>query len=217
MEPENQRELLEHMEGQSAEVMARMPGFVSINLHRSLDGARVLNYVQWRSERGLDEAHDDPDFVDRLRRYSGLALEASPRIYDVVYALGGDEGGATAIREGGDGAILINDFKTTPEHQPEAVDLLVEHIREVAGRQPGFRAANLHRSHDGTRVVNYSRWDIPEAYEAARASGGGPKGGPAFAPRMERVAEVSSPDPHLYEVSFATNAGDRKAGTGVGA
>ena len=29
--------------------MARQPGFVSISLHRSLDGHRIVNYIQWEN------------------------------------------------------------------------------------------------------------------------------------------------------------------------
>lgn len=30
-------------------VFARQPGFVSLNLHKSDDGARVMQYIQWQS------------------------------------------------------------------------------------------------------------------------------------------------------------------------
>ena len=32
-----------------ARFMARQPGFISISLHRSLDGRRIVNYIQWQS------------------------------------------------------------------------------------------------------------------------------------------------------------------------
>jgi Antibiotic biosynthesis monooxygenase len=43
-EPENQDEALSLM-ADRARFMARQPGFVSISLHRSLDGRRIVNYV----------------------------------------------------------------------------------------------------------------------------------------------------------------------------
>ena len=32
-----------------AKFMARQPGFISISVHRSLDGRRIVNYVQWQN------------------------------------------------------------------------------------------------------------------------------------------------------------------------
>jgi len=41
-----QDELLALM-SERARFMTRQPGFISISLHRSLDGTRIVNYVQW--------------------------------------------------------------------------------------------------------------------------------------------------------------------------
>src|SRR5262249_137254 len=45
-----------------ARFMARQPGFVSISLHKSLDGRRIVNYVQWQSPDLLRAAHKSPEF-----------------------------------------------------------------------------------------------------------------------------------------------------------
>ncbi|WP_083918721.1 antibiotic biosynthesis monooxygenase family protein [Mesorhizobium metallidurans] len=42
--------------------MARQPGFISIRLHRSLDGRRIVNYVQWQNRDLLRSAHQSPEF-----------------------------------------------------------------------------------------------------------------------------------------------------------
>jgi len=44
-EPGKQAEALSLM-AERAKFMAQQPGFVSISLHRSLDGRRIINYVQ---------------------------------------------------------------------------------------------------------------------------------------------------------------------------
>ena len=36
-----------------ARFMARQPGFISVSLHRSLDGRRIVNYIQWQRPRSL--------------------------------------------------------------------------------------------------------------------------------------------------------------------
>jgi heme-degrading monooxygenase HmoA len=42
--------------------MARQPGFISISLHRSLDGRRIVNYIEWHSRDLLQSAHKSPGF-----------------------------------------------------------------------------------------------------------------------------------------------------------
>ena len=48
VEPEKQPEALSLMT-ERAHFMARQPGFISISLHRSLDGRRIVNYLQWQN------------------------------------------------------------------------------------------------------------------------------------------------------------------------
>ena len=45
-----------------ARFMARQPGFVSISLHRSMDGRRIVNYIQWQSRDLLQSAHKSSEF-----------------------------------------------------------------------------------------------------------------------------------------------------------
>ncbi|MFC0041803.1 MULTISPECIES: antibiotic biosynthesis monooxygenase family protein [Actinomadura] len=45
--PENQQALSDAIRKETEEVVRHMPGFVSANVHRSVDGVRVTNYAQW--------------------------------------------------------------------------------------------------------------------------------------------------------------------------
>ena len=42
--------------------MARQPGFISVSLQRSLDGQRIVNYIQWKSRDLWGSAHKSPEF-----------------------------------------------------------------------------------------------------------------------------------------------------------
>ncbi|WP_352680159.1 antibiotic biosynthesis monooxygenase family protein [Mesorhizobium sp. M0184] len=61
-----------------ARFMARQPGFISISLHRSLDGRRIVNYVQWQSRDLLRSAHQNSAGVGSLR--SGDGRDRSPSV-----------------------------------------------------------------------------------------------------------------------------------------
>ena len=59
----------------------------------------------------------------------------------------------------------INVFTVTPEKQQLLVDSLIETVK-AARSVKGWLSASIHRSHDGTRVVNYVQY---ESHEAAQA------------------------------------------------
>lgn len=67
---------------------ARQPGFVSSTLHKSTDGARVVNYLRWRSEadhlacmQSAEIAEAGADFMAFVEdRKVSIALG----VYDVV-------------------------------------------------------------------------------------------------------------------------------------
>src|SRR5213075_3403907 len=87
-EPDKQAEALRVMT-ERARFMARQPGFVSISLHKSLDGRRIVNYVQWQSPDLLRAAHKSPEFRKEWGRFDALADEIDPHLYEVAEVLDG--------------------------------------------------------------------------------------------------------------------------------
>jgi heme-degrading monooxygenase HmoA len=68
--------------------MADQPGFVSASLHRSVDGGRVVNYVQWRDADSLRAAHHTPEFRAKWPKFGQLTTDADPVLYELVHAEG---------------------------------------------------------------------------------------------------------------------------------
>ena len=91
-EPEKQAEALSLMTDR-ARFMAKQPGFVSISLHRSLDGRRIVNYIQWQSREQLQSAHKSPDFRKEWGRFDRLTDEVAPQLYEVVEIMDGSGAG----------------------------------------------------------------------------------------------------------------------------
>ena len=81
-EPDKQAEALALMT-ERARFMAAQPGFVSISLHRSLDGRRIVNYVQWRSREQLQAAHKSPQFRKEWDRFDRMTDDIDPHLYEV--------------------------------------------------------------------------------------------------------------------------------------
>lgn len=87
----------------------------------------------------------------------------------------------------------ITTVKLTPDNQDEVLNLMKERARFMAS-QPGFISVNLHRSKDGSHVVNYVQWTSPEKLAAAHHS-------PEFRKQWPRFGElVNEAEPCLYDV-----------------
>jgi heme-degrading monooxygenase HmoA len=87
-EPDKQAGALSVMT-ERARFMARQPGFISISLHRSLDGRRIVNYVQWQNRDLLRSAHQSPEFRRQWGRFDELTGEIDPHLYEVSEVLEG--------------------------------------------------------------------------------------------------------------------------------
>jgi heme-degrading monooxygenase HmoA len=92
-------------------------------------------------------------------------------------------------------ATLINVFTVQADRQRELVDVLVTATEEVMQHLPGFVAANIHASDDGTRVINYAQWETADAFQAMLNT-------PAAQVHMRQAAALADGfDPHLYAVA----------------
>ena len=87
----------------------------------------------------------------------------------------------------------ITTVKVEPEHQAEVLELMSERARFMA-KQPGFISVSLHRSSDGSHIVNYVQWNGRDKLTAAHHSS-------EFRQKWPRFGElVDDVEPCLYEV-----------------
>jgi len=87
----------------------------------------------------------------------------------------------------------ITTVKLSPDNQDEVLKPMKERARFMA-TQPGFVSVNLHRSKDGSHVVNYVQWTNADKLAAAHHS-------PEFRKKWPRFGElVKEADPCLYDV-----------------
>ncbi len=98
---------------------------------------------------------------------------------------------------------LVNVFAVSPERQRELADLLVKATRSTMNRLPGYVSANIHRSLNGTKVVNYAQWRRVEDFEAMLRD-------PAAQEHMRLATQLAvSVELHLYEVDFTDQEATR--------
>ena len=60
------------------------PGFISVSVHRSTDGTRVFNYLQWETPQHLAAMQQSDAFRQIAGRFTGL-IEFDPHQCEVVH------------------------------------------------------------------------------------------------------------------------------------
>lgn len=97
------------------------------------------------------------------------------------------------IQEGTSTVTLVNVFTVDPKDQERFVEHWQQATEEVIRHLPGFISANVHRSLDGTKVVNHAQWESQEAFDTMRHS-------QEAAARLRELGQIGAPDPVVCEV-----------------
>ena len=96
---------------------------------------------------------------------------------------------------------LVNIFTVDPGKQQQLVDTLVEATERTMKRMPGFVSASIHKSYDGTKVINYAQWKSREDFEAMARN-------PEAVPHMKAAASLARFEPILCDVVESIGATD---------
>lgn len=83
VEPDRARQLADLLTQATEEVMQHIDGFISANIHLSTDGARVVNYAQWRSAAAMQAMRENPTAREHMAACAELAVGFEPHLYTV--------------------------------------------------------------------------------------------------------------------------------------
>ncbi len=86
VEAENQQKLVDLLIEATEKTMKNLPGFVSANIHKSLDGVRVANYAQWRSREDFEAMLKNPEATAHMKPIMEIA-KFDAHLYEVVETL----------------------------------------------------------------------------------------------------------------------------------
>lgn len=111
----------------------------------------------------------------------------------------GNAGQIATIQEGAQLITLVNVFTVAPDKQRQVVDMLIEATEKTMRNMPGFISANIHRSFDGKKVINYAQWRSKDAFEAMQKN-------PEAGVHMKTIAAMTSFEPTLCEVVSVNSA-----------
>jgi quinol monooxygenase YgiN len=90
---------------------------------------------------------------------------------------------------------FINFFTVQPDRQQLLVDLLTEAAEQTFRHLPALVSANIHRSFDRHKIVNYAQWRSKADFETMRVNPEARRhvqAAAAFAPSVLVFCEVSS-------------------------
>ena len=88
---------------------------------------------------------------------------------------------------------LINVATVEPSDQQRLVEAWQHAAQEVMCHRSGFVSASIHRSLDGTKVINYAQWENREALAAMFRD-------PLASRHLSQFADVGITSPVLCEV-----------------
>jgi quinol monooxygenase YgiN len=93
VEPENNQQLIDLLVRATQEVIRKQPGFISINIHRSLDKTQVVSYSQWQSRQAFDEVLQHATVIPYVRAILKIAT-FEPHFYEVAAVIQADKADA---------------------------------------------------------------------------------------------------------------------------
>ncbi|MEM6404322.1 MAG: antibiotic biosynthesis monooxygenase [Cyanobacteria bacterium P01_D01_bin.116] len=190
VEQERQQELIDNI-SEFVQIVKQQPGFVSANIHKSLDSVKVANYAQWKTIKDFENFRENSEVQEKAAKLKELNPDS--HLYEVV------------ISESKEGIPEIEkqyiyhfaEFRMQPENQPRMIELAKENVTK-AMKLPGLVSANFHRSLDGTRVINYGQWSNKEAIDNLKKQ-------PGFGSESPYWEGIAENEHHLYELVFSVS------------
>jgi len=156
----------------------------SAALLASVDGTRAIVY------KSGPPGPENAPIEDQTR--IGTISEAHE--YEMIYLSQKSNGKELSIATGASPITLINAFSTSPDRQQQPVATWIRNAPD-AEAFPRFEAAVLHRSSDGTSVVNFARWQSQEAWMTMAK---------ALSNKFREKNPLGQADPHLYRTVCAS-------------
>ncbi|AQP98757.1 hypothetical protein B0W48_02435 [Pseudoalteromonas aliena] len=66
-------------------VMTKLDGFISANLHMSIDKRYIVNYAQWKSKAHFEAMLENPEVQMHMRKAREITKSITPVLCEVIY------------------------------------------------------------------------------------------------------------------------------------
>lgn len=187
-QPDQQWLLIDSLTAYTHDILKQQSGYVANAVHRSLDGLRVVNYVQWQNQASYETYINNRD-IALANRITGFFAPDS-HLYDIFMSEPADS--QMEITASMPALINFGIFRLKdPANQSRFLEATAEAIRQISG-QSGLMTTHFHRSLDGARAVNYGLWSSQELYARMNAN----------PPMAEPLAEMFSLANNEFQMSL---------------
>ncbi len=163
IQPEQQQPLVDSLIDYVKTILKQQPGFIADAIHKSRDGLRVVNYVQWKSQEDY-EAYVNNSQVPSISTQLSTFPAPNSHLYEIFISEPADS--EMNISTNIEGLINFGIFKLrNPHDQPRFLEATKKSVELISG-QPGLVTTHFHRSLDGAMAVNYGLWSSHADYVA---------------------------------------------------
>ena len=83
--PERYLELFKLLKEATEQVMCKLPGYISANIHISDDKKTVTNYAQWASLQDFQNMLKNDEAQKHMKRAGSIATEFRPVTYSTIW------------------------------------------------------------------------------------------------------------------------------------
>lgn len=91
VEPERQLELFENLKEATRQIMGKMPGYISANIHMGDDGKTVTNYAQWATLQDFQNMLKNEEAQKHMKLAASIAKEFTPITYNTIWNHGNND------------------------------------------------------------------------------------------------------------------------------
>ena len=196
-QPDQQWLLLDSLIAYTHNIFKQQPGYIANAIHRSLDGLRVVNYVQWQSQADYEVYINNRD-IALATKITGFFAPDS-HLYEIFMSEPADS--QIQITVNMPELINFGIFRLKDSaNQPRFLEATAEAIRQISG-QAGLINTHFHRSLDGARAINYGLWSSQELYAKMTVNP------PMAEPLLEMLSLANNEfQMSLHEVVFTGNS-----------
>jgi heme-degrading monooxygenase HmoA len=79
-----QQKVADMLEDASKQIISKHDGFISTRIHKSLDGTKVMSYVQWENNEAIENMLDDPSAMIHMNDITKLT-KVDRTLFELVY------------------------------------------------------------------------------------------------------------------------------------
>ena len=79
-----QQRVVEILKDATQQILIKHDGFISARIHKSLDGTKVVNYVQWEDKKAIEKMLNDPSVIIHMNDVATIA-NVDRSLYELAF------------------------------------------------------------------------------------------------------------------------------------